>query len=147
MFKFVQENQSDEFLGFYTNEELYCVSLLKMQEIIYVPPISKIPNAAPYIEGAINLRGKIVRVINFRKWLSLPWRKFDENTRILVTNTKDRLIGILIDAIGRVFKAEKTTRYDLPIVFQQEAEMGYINEIILNNGTIVVEVKPEQIST
>ncbi len=121
------------------------MNILKIQEIIYVPQISKVPNAALFIEGVINLRGKVIRIINFRKWLSLSWRKFDENTRIIITNTKDKLVGIIIDAIGKVFKAEKAVRYELPFVFQKEEDTSYINEIILNDGNIAIEVKPEQI--
>lgn len=145
MFKFIQEAQSDEYLGFYIDDEMYCMNILKIQEIIYVPQISKVPNAALFIEGVINLRGKVIRIINFRKWLSLSWRKFDENTRIIITNTKDKLVGIIIDAIGKVFKAEKAVRYELPFVFQKEEDTSYINEIILNDGNIAIEVKPEQI--
>ena len=147
MFKFIQETESNDYFGFIIEKDYYCINVSQLQEILYIPPISKIPNVPSYIEGAINLRGKIVRIVNMHKWLKLPWRNFTEKSRIVVIADKEGLFGILVDDVAEVFHIEKSMQHELPGIFQQDSGITYINSIIFRENFIYIEINPKEIKT
>jgi len=142
MFKLIQQEESNEYLSFLIDGEHFCLNISLIQEIIYVPPISKIPNVSLHVEGAIDLRGKIIRVINLRKWLGLAWQHYTAKSRILIINLKDGIFGLLVDEVLEVFKTEKSMIHEPPQILQQEAEIAYMKSIILNNNLIFLELNP-----
>jgi len=91
-------------VGFQVGRETYGVTITALQEIVRVPEITAVPDAPDYMEGVINLRGKIVSVIDLRK------RFGDKNTtptrrnRILVVEYKGRLCGLIVDSASEVLK-------------------------------------------
>lgn len=144
MFKFVPESEVNEFIGFIVDDEPYCINIQNVQEIIDIPPISKIPNVPNYIEGAINLRGKIIRVVNLRKWLRLPWKQYTKSSRILVVNMNEQIFGLLVEGIYEVFQTEKNKVHDLPVLLGQQPDISYIKHLILEKNQIFLEVFPEK---
>ena len=147
MFKFIQETDSNQYLGYLVAGEHYCINLQKLHEIIYIPSISKIPNVPSYVEGAINLRGKIVRVLNLHKWFRLPWSDYSENSRILVVDINDLKFGLLVDQILDVFSIESEEKNELPTYIIQDSEISYIKSIIDHEEQLFIEIKPSIIRT
>ena len=145
MFKFVPEAETNEFLGFKVDNNYYCVNVLKVQGIIYIPAISKIPNVPNYVEGAINLRGKIIRVINLLKWFKLPWRNFGKNSRIVVLDLGDYVYGILVDKIDEVFTTLKSNKHDKPDLLGSQQEIDYLKSIIVQKDLLFLEIDPEKL--
>ncbi len=84
--------------------EQYAVPIHQVQEIIRVGPITRVPNAPTYIEGVINLRGRILPVINLRRRLGLPERDLTKASRIIVTEVADKTVGLLVDSVSHVIK-------------------------------------------
>lgn len=95
-------------VGFVVGEEEYCVDILKVQEIIRMMDITKIPNAPDYAEGVINLRGRVIPVIDFRKRFNLPQSNdsSDESRRIVVVDIDGTTIGLIVDQVSHVIKLE-----------------------------------------
>lgn len=93
-------------VGFTVGKEEFCVDILKVQEIIRMVPITAMPNAPDYVEGVINLRGKIIPVIDFRKRFHI----FDgsdgdeESRRIIVVSFGPVNVGIIVDKVSQVLK-------------------------------------------
>jgi len=145
MFKIVQDAESNQLLGFLLDGDNFCINIRYVQEIIYIPAISKVPNVANYVEGAIDLRGKIVRIINLRKWLELPWQYFTEKSRILIINIKEGIFGLLVDEVAEVINIEKSMVKDLPELFQQEENLNYVKSMIVKQNEIFLEINPNQI--
>lgn len=145
MFKFIPETESNEFLGFKIADNSYCINVLQIQGIIYIPSISKIPNVPNYIEGAINLRGKIIRVINLSKWFKLPWRSYDKNSRIIIIDLDNSVFGILVETIDEVFKISKTDKHDIPGFLENLEEISYLRKIIIQEDRLFLEVNPRKI--
>jgi purine-binding chemotaxis protein CheW len=145
MFKITQETQTNELVGFKINDEYYCFNISWVQEIISIPPISKIPNVPHYIEGSINLRGKIIRIINLRRWLRLPWKKIDLKSKIVVLDVNSKLFGVLIEEIHEVFKIEENQKYEIPYLLLRQPEMKYIQSIIFQDNEVFLELIPETI--
>jgi purine-binding chemotaxis protein CheW len=88
---------------FSLNEE-YGVPITQVQEIIRVGNITRVPNSPHYMEGVINLRGRILPVLNLRKRLGLPDRELTKSSRIIVAEIGNKIIGLLVDAVSHVMK-------------------------------------------
>ncbi len=138
MFKFSPKEDSPEYLGFMLMNENYSVNIDFVQEIITVPPITRIPNAPKHIEGAINLRGKVLKVVNLRKKLGLPFQHFDANTRIVILNDEGNSTGILVDRVLEVFKVEKGEQVDVPKMIRNEDKTKYANKILEKNDSLFI---------
>ncbi|HOP39750.1 MAG TPA: chemotaxis protein CheW [Geobacteraceae bacterium] len=95
-------------VGFVVGNEEFCVDILKVQEIIRMLEITKIPNAPEYAEGVINLRGRVIPVIDFRKRFNLPESSEDsnENRRIVVVDITGTTIGLIVDQVSHVIKLD-----------------------------------------
>jgi purine-binding chemotaxis protein CheW len=91
-------------VGFQVGRETYGVPIVSLHEIVRVPEITAVPDAPVYMEGVINLRGKIVSVVDLRKRFGKTAGAFNRRTRILVVEHKNRLAGMIVDAASEVLK-------------------------------------------
>ncbi len=89
---------------FSIGKELYGVGIECVHEILKVPDITEVPDAPAFLEGVINLRGKIVPVIDLRKRLHLGSIERTKRSRVLITENSGRLVGLLVDAVAEVLK-------------------------------------------
>ena len=84
--------------------EEYGVQIRQVQEIVRVEGITRVPNSPSYMEGVINLRGRVLPVLNLRKRLKLAGADIGREARIVVTEVGDKVIGLLVDAVSQVIK-------------------------------------------
>lgn len=91
-------------VGFQVGRETYGVPITSLHEIVRVPEITAVPDAPAYMEGVINLRGKIVSVIDLRKRLGEKKVAFTRRNRILVVEHNGRLSGLIVDSASEVLK-------------------------------------------
>ena len=95
-------------VGFQVGRETYGVPIVALHEIVRVPEITAVPDAPAYMEGVINLRGKIVSVVDLRKRFGKSAGPLNRRTRILVVEHKGRLAGMIVDAASEVLKIVDT---------------------------------------
>lgn len=88
-------------------KELYGVGIDAVHEIIKVPEITAVPDAPVFLEGMINLRGRILPVIDLRKRLRLPESARSKHTRVLITESEGRSVGLLVDSVSEVLKVQQ----------------------------------------
>jgi purine-binding chemotaxis protein CheW len=95
-------------VGFTVGNEEFCVDILKVQEIIRMMGITKIPNTPDYAEGVINLRGRVIPVVDFRKRFNLPEsaEMNNDSRRIVVVDSVGTTIGLIVDEVSHVIKLE-----------------------------------------
>jgi purine-binding chemotaxis protein CheW len=91
-------------VGFQVGRETYGVPITSLHEIVRVPEITAVPDAPQYMEGVINLRGKIVSVIDLRKRLGEKKVTCSRRNRILVIEHNGRLSGLIVDSASEVLK-------------------------------------------
>lgn len=91
-------------VGFQVGRETYGVPITSLHEIVRVPEITAVPDAPDYMEGVINLRGKIVSVIDLRKRLGEKKVSMGKRNRILVVDHNGRLSGLIVDSASEVLK-------------------------------------------
>ncbi len=89
---------------FSIGKEFYGVPIEAVHEIVRVPEMTAVPDAPEFFEGVINLRGKIVPVVDLRARLRLPRAERTRSSRVLVTENGGRVIGLLVDAVSEVRK-------------------------------------------
>jgi purine-binding chemotaxis protein CheW len=95
-------------VGFRIGRESYGVPITSLHEIVRVPEITAVPDAPEYMEGVINLRGKIVSVLDLRKRLGETQVVPNKRNRILVLEHKGRLSGLIVDSASEVLKIPGT---------------------------------------
>jgi purine-binding chemotaxis protein CheW len=105
----IQENPADlagKYLTFNLGDEQYGLEILKVQEIIGMQSITKIPRTPDYVKGVINLRGKVIPVIDLRLKFEIEEKEFTRKTCIIVVQvTRDDhklIMGIIVDEVSEV---------------------------------------------
>jgi purine-binding chemotaxis protein CheW len=98
----VNVDSTIQVIVFNLGEERYGVEISQVKEIILPTQITRIPNVPSYIEGVLNLRGQIAAIINLRKRLGKEPKKNDENTRIIVIELNDAIVGVMVDSVSEV---------------------------------------------
>lgn len=99
-------SQEEKFLMFYLEEEHYGIPILKVNEIIGLMEITHVPRTPDFIRGIINLRGKIIPVMDLRLKFEMPERAYDELTCIIIVemmiHDKKKFIGVVVDKVAEV---------------------------------------------
>ncbi len=91
-------------VSFKIGNEEFGVDILSVREINRLTQITKLPNAPDFFEGVINLRGKIIPVIDLRVKLGMIKKDFGDTTRIIVVEIKGRTIGFIVDEVKEVLR-------------------------------------------
>jgi len=97
---------SHQLVIFGVNEESFGVEITQVKEIIRPMEIYKIPNTPDFIEGLINLRGKVHTIFNLRKKFNLPNRDFDDNTKIIIVGIDSLVVGFIVDEVSEIVRIE-----------------------------------------
>ncbi len=106
-------------IGFQVGRETYGVPITSLHEIVRVPEITPVPDAPSHMEGVINLRGKIVSVIDLRKRLGQAEIAHSGRNRILVVEQNGRLCGLMVDSASEVLKIPASDIQPATAVFQE----------------------------
>jgi purine-binding chemotaxis protein CheW len=112
-------NRELHIVGFQVGRETYGVPITSLHEIVRVPEITAVPDAPDYLEGVINLRGKIVSVMDLRKRFGDKQAKLKKNNRILVVEHSGKLAGLIVDSASEVLKIAGEDIEVPPAVFQE----------------------------
>jgi purine-binding chemotaxis protein CheW len=106
-------------VGFQIGRETYGVPITSLHEIVRVPEITAVPDAPDYLEGVINLRGKIVSVMDLRKRFGIKQAELKKGNRILVVEHSGRLAGLIVDSASEVVKIPSEDVEAPPAAFQE----------------------------
>ena len=135
---------SQQFVVFDINGENFGVEILKVKEITTPMEIFKVPNAPDFIEGLINLRGRVHTVFNLRKRFYMPSRDFDDNTKIIIVHNQTGAVGIIVDEVHEI-----TTVYDEDMESTPDTLAGldqkYIKSIVKKDNRIIMILNLDQL--
>jgi purine-binding chemotaxis protein CheW len=106
-------------VGFQVGRETYGVPIKSLHEIVRVPEITAVPDAPDYLEGVINLRGKIVSVMDLRKRFGDQHAVLKKQNRILVVEHSGKLAGLIVDSASEVLKIASEDVEAPPAAFQE----------------------------
>jgi len=127
-----------QLVTFLLDEAEFGVGIMDVKEIIRVPDITKVPNAPDYVEGACNLRGNVLPIIDGRARFNLERKKKDENSRVLVIDVEGKATGIIVDKVSEVMRVN-TVDIEGPPQIVKNVDSDYLNGVVkLDNGNRLV---------
>lgn len=121
-------SKNNQIVRFMIGRESFGVDIGRVQEIVAVPDITKVPDTPGFLEGIINLRGKIVSVVDLRKRLGLDGAGRNKKNRILVTEVGGRVVGLIVDEVSEVLRLNPES-VDPPPEMINSAGAGYITGV------------------
>jgi purine-binding chemotaxis protein CheW len=124
-------------VGFRIGRETFGVPIALVHEIVRVPEITAVPDSPGYVEGVINLRGKIVSVVDLRKRFGEKEVVRDKKNRILVTEVDGKLVGLIVDAASEVLKVPES-EVELPPPVFAEGEVNYVTGMGKLKGRLII---------
>ncbi len=124
---------------FRLGKEEFGVDINEVREIIKLEDITNIPNTAAYINGVINLRGKIIVVIDLEKKLNLATSERNKDTRIIVIEQNDSTIGMVVDECNEVMRLNGDQIEPAPDIITKKINADYIEGVgILEERLIIL---------
>jgi purine-binding chemotaxis protein CheW len=98
---------SMQIVSFRLAQEEYGIEITKVQEIILMGEITRVPQTPPYIKGLINLRSTVIPIVDLRQRFGLTQEEASDETRIMVVNVSGRTIGIIVDGVSEVLRISR----------------------------------------
>ena len=98
-----------QLVGFHVGGEEFGIDILRVQEIIRAQQLTRVPNSPEFMEGVMNLRGKIIPVITLRKRFGLEEAPPDKQNRIVVVEIQGTVLGFIVDAVSEVLRIPADT--------------------------------------
>jgi purine-binding chemotaxis protein CheW len=131
-----EDTQKDKFLTFSLGKEFYGIEIRHVTEIIGIQAITEVPELPEYIKGIINLRGKIIPVMDIRLRFKKIFREYNDRTCVIVIDIRDISIGLIVDSVSEVLSI-------LPedIVNPPDVGKGLSNRYIKGVGKVGNDVK------
>jgi purine-binding chemotaxis protein CheW len=126
-----------QIVGLRVGEELFGVPIALVREIVRMPRITAVPNTPDYVEGVINLRGKIISVVDLRKRFGGANLELTKKTRVVVLEIDNRTVGLIVDAASEVLKIPPSEIAPPSSVFP-EGEVDYVTGVGKLGGRLVI---------
>jgi purine-binding chemotaxis protein CheW len=111
---------------FQLGAELYGVEIARVHEIIRLQTVTRVPGAPAFVEGVINLRGKVIPVVDLRRRFGLPIAEHTRASRIVVVEIGDQVVGVIVDGVSEVLRVgTATVEPPSPVVAGIDSEYLY----------------------
>ena len=117
-----------QLVGFRIGPQTFALPISTVREIIRVPEVTSIHDAPNYVEGVINLRGRIIPVIDLRKRFGAPAAEGDKRNRIVVVELEMRAIGLIVNSASEVLKFQPSEIEQPNNVFR-EGDLNYVTGV------------------
>lgn len=135
-----------QFVTFKLANELYGIPITQVQEIIQKQQMTRLPKMPEFVEGVVNLRGKIVPVIDLRKRFNMPIAYEESEARIIVTQITNQSVGIKVDSVRGVSNLQDVTIEPLPETIRS-TERAYLSGIGKMQDSIIILLNLEKLLT
>ena len=122
---------------FQLGAEFYGVEIARVHEIIRLQTVTRVPRAPVFVEGVINLRGKVIPVVDLRRRFGLPMADHTRASRIVVVEIGDQVVGVVVDGVSEVLRVNgATVEPPSPVVAGIDSE--YIHGIAKLDDRLVI---------
>ncbi|MDY0300084.1 MAG: chemotaxis protein CheW [Trichlorobacter sp.] len=136
-----------QLVSFSLDDEEYGVNVLKVREIIRMPIITRVPNTPHYVQGVINLRGKVIPIIGMRARFGLNAAIHDNHTRIMVMDVSGELMGFVVDSVSEVIRISANEIQPSPAVVSSSIDQECISGVINQPDRLLVLLNLENMFT
>jgi purine-binding chemotaxis protein CheW len=124
---------------FCIGDEEFGIEIKRVNNIIKMEKITKIPNSEFFIEGVINLRGKIIVIVNLHKKLGLAEKALGKDTRIIVVELENEIVGMVVDSVKEVLRIEEKKIEEAPQIILEKIDSDYLQGVgVLKDRLIIL---------
>lgn len=120
-----EESQDSMFLSFMLDQEVYCIEIKYVTEIVSMQKITEVPELPEYVKGIINLRGRIIPIIDIRMRFKKVPKEYHARTCIIVLDVDDMFIGIVVDNVSEVIAIAEDD-----IIRSPNSDTGFSNKYV-----------------
>ena len=132
-----ENTQANKFLLFEIGEEIYGIGIASVTEIIEMQRITEVPDLPEYVKGVINLRGRVIPVIDLRLRFEMTEREWDDRTCMIIVRIDDTSMGLIVDTVAEVQDILEQDIEPPPSFKENEEQNRYISGL----GKVGDEVK------
>ena len=118
--------------------EDFALPILDVREIIRMTDITPVPHAPGFVEGVINLRGQIIPVVDLRKRFNLGEQEIHEDSRIMVIEVSDNVLGVIVDAVSEVLRIAESEVQPPPGIVANGIGAEYLKGISYVNDRMLI---------
>lgn len=140
----IEKHDQLQLVAFRLGAEEYAIPIEMVESIIKLGPLTAVPGSPSYIRGVMNLRGRIMSVIDLRQRFGMPAEEDQPDGRILVVQYADTTIGLLVDSVSEVFNLDEMDFQPPPPELGNGA-VGGVDGIIHAEGRLIVLLNVESI--
>lgn len=148
-----EDTQRGKYLTFVLDRESYGIEIKFVTEIIGIQPITEVPELPAYIKGIINLRGKIIPVMDVRLRFKKPAREYDDKTCVIVVDIEEISVGLIVDSVSEVLAISDSDIVPPPELnksgstyIKQIGKVGNEVKLLLDCNKLLSEDEVENIS-
>ncbi len=127
-------------------DETYGINVMHVQEVLRITEIAPVPGAPDYVLGIINLRGNVVTVIDTRTRFGLPRAETDDSSRIVIIESEQQVVGILVDSVAEVVELHQSEIDSAPNVGNEESSR-YIQGVANRESDLLIVVDLNKLLT
>lgn len=127
-------------------DETYGIDVMHVQEVLRISEIAPVPGAPAYVLGIINLRGNVVTVIDTRSRFGLPSAETDDSSRIVIIESEEMVVGILVDSVAEVVELNQSEIDSAPNVGNDESSR-YIQGVANRESDLLIVVDLNRLLT
>ncbi len=127
-----------QWVTFRLDNEKYGIKVMQVQEVLRLTEIAPVPGAPDYVLGIINLRGNVVTVIDTRMRFCLPEKEPDDNTRIVIIESENQVVGIMVDSVAEVVNMRESDIEVAPNVGNDESSKYIQGVCSLENELLIL---------
>jgi purine-binding chemotaxis protein CheW len=128
-----------QLVTFRLKDETYGINVMQVQEVLRVTEIAPVPGAPGYVLGIINLRGNVVTVIDTRTRFGLPTTELDDSSRIVIIESEQQVVGILVDSVAEVVELRQSEIDSAPNIGNDESSR-YIQGVASRDKDLLIVV-------
>jgi purine-binding chemotaxis protein CheW len=142
--KIKDANQELQLVSFHVGNEEFGIDILRVKEIIRILEITKVPNSPDYVEGVINLRGRVIPIIDLRVRLKVTKTVLNTNSRIIVLEIEDKTVGFIVDSVSEVLRIS-TSLIEAPPSIVSNINSEYITAIVKLDDKLLILLDMEKV--
>jgi purine-binding chemotaxis protein CheW len=127
-----------QLVSFNLDSEEFGVDIAAVQEIVRMPEITRVPRSQEFVEGVVNLRGKIIPVVDLRKRFALPAAAATKSTRIIIATIARKTVGLIVDAVSEVLRLDSDSVEATPEMVATQIDSSFLKGIAKLEGRLLI---------
>lgn len=135
-----------QLVTFHVGNEEFGVDILEVREINRMMEITRVPHSPDFVEGVVNLRGQVIPVVDLRKRFRLEALARDKNTRIVVVELSESVVGFLVDSVSEVLRVS-TAKVEPPPAIVAGIESDYIQGVVKLDDRLLILLDLQKLLT